>query len=290
MRSAWLLLWVVPALWSSNYLIARMAAGVIAPHQLALGRWTLALLMMLPFVAGELRARWAEWRGQWPQLLVLGGLGMWICGAFVYQGGQGTSAVNIGLIYAVTPVVIAVAGARLLHERLLPAQVAGLVLAVVGVVFVVLRGDPQNLLHLRLLPGDGWIAAAAASWVGYSLLLRHWTSTLSPLARLAAITGGGIVVLIPFTLAEAMLVDTPALGTRALALVAVAAAVPGVLAYGAYSLLQRELGASRTALLMYLTPVYGALLAWAVIGERPSWYHAVGAALILPGIWLATRR
>ena len=93
-----------------------------------------------------------------------------------------------------------------------------------------------------------------------------------------------------FTLAEAMLVDTPSIGGSALVLVAVAAVVPGVLAYGAYSLLQRELGASRTALLMYLTPVYGALLAWAVIGERPSWFHAAGAALILPGIWLATRR
>lgn len=290
MRSAWLLLWVVPALWSSNYLIARLASGVIAPHQLALGRWSLALLLMLPFVAAELRSGWPAWRGQWRQLLVLGGLGMWICGAFVYQGGQGTSAVNIGLIYAATPVVIAALGARLLHERLRPSQMAGLALAAVGVVFVVVRGDVQNLIYLRLLPGDGWIAAAAASWVGYSLLLRHWTSPLSPLARLAAITAGGIVVLIPFTIAEALLVDTPPLGVRALVLVVVAAVVPGLLAYGAYSFLQRELGASRTALLMYLTPVYGALLAWAVIGERPAWHHAAGAAAILPGIWLATRR
>ena len=53
--------------------------------------------------------------------------------------------------------------------------------------------------------------------------------------------------------------------------------------------IQRELGASRTALLLYLAPVYGALGAWAVLGEPPGWYHAAGAALILPSIWLATR-
>ena len=42
--------------------------------------------------------------------------------------------------------------------------------------------------------------------------------------------------------------------------------------------------------LMYLSPVYAAFGAWVLLGEMPGWYHAVGAALILPSIWLATRR
>ena len=63
-----------------------------------------------------------------------------------------------------------------------------------------------------------------------------------------------------------------------------------MLSYGAYSYLQRELGASRTAMMLYLAPVYGALRAWAVLGEGPGWYHLVGAAMILPSIWLASRR
>ena len=53
-RWATLLLWVVPALWSSNYLIARLAHGVVHPHVLALGRWTLALALLLPFVGATL--------------------------------------------------------------------------------------------------------------------------------------------------------------------------------------------------------------------------------------------
>jgi drug/metabolite transporter (DMT)-like permease len=73
-------------------------------------------------------------------------------------------------------------------------------------------------------------------------------------------------------------------------LVLAAAVVPGVLSYSAYSYMQRELGASRTALVMYLSPVYAAFGAWAVLGEAPGWYHLVGGALILPSIWLATRR
>ena len=34
----------------------------------------------------------------------------------------------------------------------------------------------------------------------------------------------------------------------------------------------------------------GVALAWLFLGERPGWHHVVGAALILPSIWLATRR
>lgn len=89
---------------------------------------------------------------------------------------------------------------------------------------------------------------------------------------------------------EVLTQPAPPLGARALLLVTLAAVLPGALSYAAYSFLQRELGASRTALLLYLAPVYGALGAWWVLGEVPGWYHAAGAALILPSIWLATRR
>ena len=124
----------------------------------------------------------------------------------------------------------------------------------------------------------------------YSVLLKRWPSALGPGERLVAIIMGALLVLLPATLAEAALGGTPDIGLKAAGLVLLAAVLPGVLSYGAYSLLQRELGAGRTALMLYLAPVYGALLAWAVLGEVPGWYHLAGAALILPSIWLATRR
>ena len=293
-RLARVLLWVVPLLWSSNYIIARAADGVIAPHALAFGRWLLAAALLAPFVwRGLLRRDEAgrlAWRREWKQLLVLGALGMWICGAWVYLGGQGTTSTNIALIYAATPVTIVVFGAWLLHERMGRTQVAGAVLALLGVLFVIAKGDPGNLLAVRFTAGDGWIVAAAVAWTAYSVLLKHWRSALGPGERLVAIIAGGLIVMLPFTLAEALWAPGPPPSAAALGLVVLAAVLPGVLSYSAYSFLQRELGASRTALMLYLAPVYGAALAWALLGERPGWYHAAGAALILPSIWLATRR
>jgi drug/metabolite transporter (DMT)-like permease len=284
------LLWIVPLVWSSNYLIARAAAGVIAPHTLALGRWSLAFVLMLPLAWRGLARDGAPWlRTEWRQLLVLGALGMWICGAFVYIGGQTTSSANIALIYAATPIAIAVVGAVLLHERMARSQIAGVALALAGVLFVIAKGDLRNLLAVRFSVGDGWVLAAGCSWTAYSVLLRLWPSRLGPAERLVAITAGGILVLIPFTALEWWWVVQPPFSGHAVGLVAAAAVLPGIVAYQAYSFMLRELGAGRTALVLYLGPVYASISAWALLGEPPAWYHLAGAALILPSIWVATR-
>ncbi len=288
-RWATLLLWVVPALWSSNYLIARLSPGVIAPHALALGRWSLALALMLPFVGTVLWRQRVALRREWPQLLALGALGMWICGAWVYLGGQTTTATNIALIYAASPVLIAVVGVKLLHERMSGAQRLAVAAALAGVLFVIARGDIDTLLAVRFVVGDLWIVGAALAWTAYSVLLKRWPSALAPAPRLAAVMAGGVLCLLPFTAWEAWTQDSPPFGWAAAGLVLLGAVLPGVLSYTAYSFLQRELGAARTALLLYLAPVYAALSAWWVLGEAPGWHHAVGAALILPSIWLATR-
>ena len=284
------LLWVVPLLWSSNYVIARVADGLVAPHALAAGRWLLAGIVLLAFVWRPLREHRAALRREWWHLLALGFLGMYICGAWVYEAGRSTSSANMALIYAVTPMTIAAASAWALGEAISRRQWLGMALALAGLLFIITKGDPARLLAVQFVAGDLWITACAASWTAYSVLLKRWPSALPPLVRLVAVIGGGLVVLLPGALLEALLQPTPPWSWAAAGLVATAALVPGVLSYGAHSLLQRELGASRTAMMLYLAPVYGAGLAWLLLGEAPGWYHAVGAAMILPSIWMASRR
>lgn len=290
LRWAQVLLWILPALWSSNYIIARAASGVVAPQMLALGRWAFAFALMLPFAGREVVATWPRWRGEWRQMLVLGGLGMWVCGAFVYIGGQSTSATNIGLIYATTPVGIALVSRRVLHENTTLLQRAGMAVALIGLLYVIAKGNLANLLAVRFVTGDAWIAVASLSWVAYTVLQQHWHSVLKARQRLACITAGGLVVMLPFTLLEAALVPAPPFGAHALLLMALAGLLPGFLSYQAYGVLLRELGATRTGLVMYLSPIYGAFVAWWMLGEVPQGYHLVGALLILPSIFLSTRK
>jgi drug/metabolite transporter (DMT)-like permease len=117
-RWAVALVFITPALWSVNYLVGRTAPGVVAPHMLALLRWSLAGLILLAFAWPELLAkRSLVLKNAW-HYVVFGALGMWICGAWVYLGARSTSATNIALIYALSPVFIALVSSFLLRERL----------------------------------------------------------------------------------------------------------------------------------------------------------------------------
>ncbi len=295
-RWATALLFITPALWSVNYVVARQAPGIVAPHMLALLRWSLAGLLLGIFAWPELKAKRASiGRNAW-YYLVLGALGMWICGAWVYIGARSTVATNIALIYALSPVFIALISALWLREQLAKLQWLGIALALAGLVHVVIKGQWAALSQVQFVAGDGWIVACTLSWTLYAILLKRWPSELSPLARLVLIIAGGVAVLLPMTLIEAASGSVLNLdfahtvwGGKAVALIVLAALFPAAGAYWAYATLQKELGAARASLTLYLGPLYAALAAWLTLGEPIRSYHVVGAAVILPAIYLASR-
>jgi drug/metabolite transporter (DMT)-like permease len=159
----------------------------------------------------------------------------------------------------------------------------------VGVCHVVVKGQWMSLAQMQWTVGDGWIVLAMISWAGYALLQKKWASPLSATARLAAICMGGVLVLLPFAVWEWLQADTPPWSAQASFLVLAAGLVPGVGAYWAYGFCQKVLGASRVATSLYLSPLYGGLAAWLVLGESMGFHHVIGAGLILPGIFLASQ-
>jgi len=282
------LVWVVPALWSVNFIVARMAPGVIGPHLLAWGRWAIAAVVLVLLARSELWQQRAQIARDWRQHLILGVLGMLICGAWVYEGARTTTATNVALIYSAAPVLIVLGSALWLRERMGVRQRIGVALALAGVVHVVVKGQWTRLAELQFVPGDVWIVAATVSWAGYALLQKVWPTTLGSTARLAAICVGGVVSLTPFAAWELTQPGLTQWGLSALTMVLVTAVVPGLGAYWIYGWSQKVLGASRVAMALYLGPLYGGLAAWALLGEAPGWHHLGGAMLILPGVYLVT--
>jgi drug/metabolite transporter (DMT)-like permease len=285
-NQALILLWIVPALWSVNYIVARVAPGVIGPHLLALGRWGLAALVLVVLARNELWAQRSNIAKVWWQYLILGALGMLICGAWVYQGARSTQAMNIALIYSASPVLISLGSVWMLNESIHKRQMLGVCLALLGVVHVVVRGQWTTLSSVQFVVGDLWIVAATIAWAGYALLQKKWPSSLSATARLAAICLGGVAALLPFSMWELFQPDLTVWGTQAVWLIVIAGLVPGLGAYWIYGWAQKILGASRTAVALYLGPLYAAFLTWAFLGEAPGWHHLFGGLLILPGVFL----
>ena len=282
------LLLLAPLMMASNVVIGRAAAEVMPPVGLAFWRWSLALAILLPLAGGGLWRHRRALARQWAAILLLGALGMGVCGAFVYVGLKTTTATNAALIYAASPALILLIGAVFSREAVRGRQIAGIALAGLGVVAILARGDPAALLALRFAVGDLWVLGATIAWAVYSVLLKRRAPALPTLVLFAAVTAAGVLCLLPAYLAET-LSGRPVLWSREALLSVVGVAVfASVLAYSFYQKGVALIGPSRAGPFMYLMPAYAAVLAMVFLGERLALFHLAGFALILGGVTLAS--
>lgn len=279
-----------PALWSANHLVARWAADFLAPHALTLGRWLIAAILFVALFGPALWRRRSAIRAELRGCFVLALLGIWISGVSVYYGARTTSTANIGLIYSLSPVFVALLAALAYRERVAARQIGGIALAMAGVGAIVLKGEWRALQQIEWTHGDLWIVLAAAAWALYSVGLRYRPSALEDNLRLTSIILSGVVIMLPLASIEAIWVGSPEISWRALAAVLILGIVAGFGAYTTYSWLIRTVGPTRTAVVLYLIPPYNALLAWLLLDEPILRHHIAGGVLILLGVYFVNRR
>jgi len=288
--SARILLFITPLLFSSNMIIARAAIDLVGPVSLAFYRWSMTAFLLALFFRQGFLGSWRLALAEYRELLVLGALGMGVCGAFVYLGAHTTTATNIGLIYSAAPVLI-IALAHFFHnERLNRLQHCGVVLSLFGVLLLISRGQPQRLLELDLVRGDIWIICATISWAIYSIRLRYRPTRLNPIARFGWTAVAGVLVMLPFVIFEQQLGNTRPLTFAAAGVVLFLALFASIGAYLGYGLVQRAMGAGRAGLVLYLAPVYNAGLAWWLLDEKLYMFHIYGAGMVFFGVFLANRK
>ena len=285
----WLLYFLAPVFFSSNLIFGRGITGEIAPFTTALLRWAGSAAIIFPFVYAERKACLAFVRSHTGIWLVLGILGMGICGGFVYWALTLTTASNATLIYTTSSLFIILLQWLLQRRRIRPSELAGMVVAFAGVAVIVLKGDWTALLHLRFNIGDFGILAAAIAFALYSLLLRHpAVQAMPPMPLFGLLALSGTLVLIPPALYEiltgGLLPDTTSDWTKLLGIILFAS----LAAFYCFQHAVRVFGPAMAGVTLYLMPPLSIIMAVIFLGERFQPYHAVGIVLVMGGLVLAT--
>ena len=156
---------------SANILTARGAAQTIPPFALAFWRWGTLALIVLPFAWKDLVAYRAVIRQRWAVLFVLGAIGMGICAVTLYFAGHTTSATNMALIATSSPILVVIGARLFLDERMNAVQICGVMLALLGVIIIIARGDAETLAKIRFTTGDLWALASSVGWAVYAVML-----------------------------------------------------------------------------------------------------------------------
>lgn len=277
--------------WAGNALVARAVFDSIPPMSLAFWRWTLALAILLPFVARPLwQQRVALRRAGW-RLWLVSALGIAGYNSLLYHAAHSTSAINITLLNTCLPLATFIGAGLLLGEWPARRAWAGLGLAAAGLLWLIGRGDPATFLALDFYPGDLIMLLAVLVWALYSLLMRLWGARLAlpPLALLGVMILLGLLLMLPFYLYELQRVGGFTPNPLTLGAIGYTALFASLLAYLSWNHGLRVLGAARASLFSYLMPVFAALLGWLLLDERLEAHHWLGGGLIFAGLLLASR-
>ncbi len=288
--SPYLLLSLTSLFWSLNWVVGRALVGHVSPFALTFMRWVVAVSVMVPFAWPSIRAHWPVIRRHWKTIAWLGFWGTGLHNAFAYVGLQYTTATNGVILNSSIPVMIILLAWVVYRETITRLQAAGVLVSLAGIVVIISRGDLAVLATLELNKGDLIVLAGMVFWAAYTVFLRMKPPELPGLAMLACCACVGVVLLLPFFLAEMLFFD----GRIELSGASVAAMLyigifPSFVGYIFWNRGVAEVGGTVAGLFVHLMPAFGALLAWLFLDERIHLYHFGGIALILAGITLTSR-
>lgn len=275
--------------WSGNYVLARSVIETFPPVALAFWRWAVAWAILLPFAWPAMRRGWPVIRAHWKRLALLGVLGVPGYNTMVYVAFHTTTTINAAVLNSTMPLAIVVMSWALFGERLTRLQAAGVIVSLLGVLWVVARGDPGALLALDVTVGDFWVIGAVLVYALYTVLLRLRPKGLSAIGFLGITVTIGILALLPVFLVELALVGAPAVSWGNAASVLYMAVFASLLAYIFWNHATATIGATRTGVFIHLVPVFTTALALVFLGERLGWFHVIGMGAVLAGVVLVAR-
>ena len=283
---AFLLLGLVMVLWAGNSIVARAVRFDVPPFTLAFLRWSGATLAVAPFAIRPLGRDWPAIRRGWRPLLFLGLMGIGAFNALLYSGLQYTTATNALLLQAAIPAAMVLFDRLFFGVRSSGWQIVGVSASMLGVAAIVFQGDPAALLRLRFGFGDALILVSVVVWALYTVFLRV-RPAISPTSFIAVTFSIGVLAMAPPAAMEMQAGETIAWSWPVVAAILYVALLPSLLSYFIYNHATGIVGPANAGQAITLMPLFGAVIAAVLLGERLHPFHFAGMAFILAGIALS---
>lgn len=270
-------------IWSVNVIVSKVSVSAIDPAAISFYRWLLALLVLTPFILPSIiRNRRLVWQN-FAKLLCLGLLGMALYQSLAYYAAHSVSALLMGIFLSLIPLFTMLISIWLL--RIVPTAgiIAGSLLSLLGLIWLLSNGNPAQLLHQRIGKGEVMMFIAALSYALYGVLTRRWNIQLSDWHRLYVQIACGVMLLLPDFLLSGNLTITG----QNLPLILFAGIPASILAPFLWIQGLLRVGVNTSAMLMNLSPVFTAIIAVLFLHEQLHSYHIIGGSITLLGVILA---
>lgn len=282
----YLLLALCVLFWSGNVVLGRGVHSIIPPVSINFWRWTLAFIILLMFAHKQVYRQGGVIARHWKVLCILGALSVVCYNTLLYMALNYNSVTNTILINSMIPVFILVESWIGFRDKISFQQTLGGLISFIGLGWILARGSLTVLTNLTFSKGDLLTLAAAASWAGYTVLLRLRPKDLSSVSFVTAIAGFGSILMLPLYLLEVSFKGTFLLIPASIGTLAYMAIFSSVLALLLWNKGVAAVGPNKAGFFIHLNPVYSIILAYIFLGETLQRYHYPGMVLIILGLFL----
>lgn len=261
----------------------------LGPFSIAFLRFALASVILLSLTRIQ--------EGRLPRLnqrqiflvILLGLSGVFAYNTLFFKGLSLIEASRASLIVETCPAFIAVASALFFRERLGALQAVGIPLSILGAVVVISKGDLSQIVTGGVGRGEFFIVGCVLSWAAFSLLGQVATRSLSPLVSVSYSSLAGAALLALPALREGLTQTLPHASFLDWTSIAYLAVFGTVLGFVWFYQGVQLIGTTRAGLFINFVPISAVILGFFLLSEPITWSLAVGAILVLAGVYLTNR-
>ena len=271
---------------SLNITVTRYVAEFISPISISFYRWLIAFVLMSPFVLLSVWKYRTEIRQHAWQFALLGACGMVFYQGLAYSAAHYTTATNMGIINAFTPIFTIFISMFILKEMPTRYAVIGGILSFLGLLYVMSQGNLQSLMHLAGHWGDLLMILAVFLYAFYGVFLKKWQIQMPLLTSLYVQIAFALLFHLPFV----FVLGLDVINSQNVGSVLYAGVFPSIVAPLVWMMAVQYIGPNRTSIFMNVMPIGTALIAYFWLNEAWTIYHTIGGVIILLGIALAQKR
>lgn len=255
------------------------------PVVIAAARLGIATIVLVPGLAATRGVRLLRIPPKLTGYILFGGLFLAAHFFFWMTSLRHTSVLSSVVIVTTNPIFVSIGSWLLLRERIYAALIVGICLAASGGVLISISDHSigsENGLSGNLLALGGAVTAS-----GYLLIGRKVRAEVDVFSYMVSVYGVAAVILC----AAASLSGVGAAGYRwqTYACFVALAIAPQLLGHGSLNYALKHLSATFVSVCILAEPVGAGILAYLLLGETAGTAQLIGAAMILAGIFIATR-
>ena len=276
--------------WGTNIVASRFGIGEFDPYLFIALRLAIATLFFVPilFISGR---KWPTELNIWRHAVLSGILGVAVpMTSFILSLQYQSSGVASIFVTASPAIIVIMAHFFLPDEKMTRNKALGLVLALLGALFLVLRGESGLADVGRASPwGFLLVMMGLVSEAINTMFVRRRMKDMEPMTvtGIRLLTGATIVLIMALVIGDFSLAAVTPAGIFSLAYAALIGALAGQ--FTAFYI-QRRFGATAFSLTAYLIPVVATTFGVLLLDEIVTWAMLVGIVLIGSGIYLISKR